>query len=859
EDGIPTVLDFGLSWSEEVTTRLTSAGRIVGTPRYLSPEQIRGEGIDGRVDLYALGVMLYEALTGRTLFPGRTLEEVFTAKLAGAGSALQRLEGVAPRRVIELVESLLATNPDDRPRSMIEVIAELAEGEETAEFPWLGPVAPLDRVRAAVESRSLLDVVGPPGSGRTRCLRAAEAHAESSGRRVWWVRPDPRPFASFEGADLKPAPRSGTLDSMIEFWTATVVESIASGDQWLVDDHDALDPHTQRVVEAVRPNGSVIRALADSDGIRDAIELTPLTPIDLLELFHGPDRFFHFREDGAKQLHARTLGIPRLVRDEVRAWVRSGIAKKDESKLRLDRASLDRLAAGMETSPGVVRGTFGRRPPTDRHDELLAWIQFVAPHATISVLANLSDRPEWEVEATLRELQSLHLVRLSQNHWLPLAASAMSSQWSMAQRQDAHRRAASVLPAESEGRLHHLMESFIEEVEDPDLLRETIAVVERQRQEGRIGTAISVADRASLSFPQDSDGEVRLLELWVGLVFSSGDLAAAERLKNRIGDRERTRHVRNLIDVFVAIFRGQHESARGRLVALPTLKNGRLDHWRHALRYMAARDIDDPEQEQRVLEEVERELGSSMDQGLERSLRSWKARTMYGRGQFSDSAEAYEAISHSDATGAPRLAALLGAAEACLEIPDLPRAREHAEDGRQLASEIRHAIHEVRATHMVRTADYREGRELSSDDEILRAGESLNLPIVHAPITLLEAAIAWRNEDLDRARSIAVNSVSAWEVLRRPWPAGLARLLANLCGEPVDPSLSKKDLELARSCPWPGLRFQIEALSHMASVKADTIRYDLDQLLEFAPRERWSNRREVLSLSECAQILEATK
>src|SRR5690606_10068442 len=64
EDGTAVLTDFGVAKAARVGSRVTNAGTVVGTPHYMSPEQSRGMAIDGRSDLYSLGVVFFEMLTG---------------------------------------------------------------------------------------------------------------------------------------------------------------------------------------------------------------------------------------------------------------------------------------------------------------------------------------------------------------------------------------------------------------------------------------------------------------------------------------------------------------------------------------------------------------------------------------------------------------------------------------------------------------------------------------------------------------------------------------------------------------------------------------------------------------------------
>jgi TolB-like protein/Tfp pilus assembly protein PilF len=111
------VIDFGLAKAagnvpEEMEL---TRGEFVGTPAFASPEQFAGGSIDARTDIYALGVTLWFALSGRLPFAGRTIEEI-RQNQTQEKLPLEQLEGV-PRRVAELLRSCLAVDPAQRPPS----------------------------------------------------------------------------------------------------------------------------------------------------------------------------------------------------------------------------------------------------------------------------------------------------------------------------------------------------------------------------------------------------------------------------------------------------------------------------------------------------------------------------------------------------------------------------------------------------------------------------------------------------------------------------------------------------------------------------------------------------------------------
>ena len=134
EDGQLKVLDFGLAKAtgdpsnrigDAFTKSATQPGQIAGTPAYMSPEQAEGKTIDTRSDIFSLGVVFYEMLTGERPFAGDTTAAVVSSILRDTPRALSEIKPPIPRRLARLVHHCLEKNPVDRYQSAIDLRHEL--------------------------------------------------------------------------------------------------------------------------------------------------------------------------------------------------------------------------------------------------------------------------------------------------------------------------------------------------------------------------------------------------------------------------------------------------------------------------------------------------------------------------------------------------------------------------------------------------------------------------------------------------------------------------------------------------------------------------------------------------------------
>jgi tetratricopeptide (TPR) repeat protein len=186
-EGLLKILDFGLVKRDDASDGLTTPGTMVGTPEYMAPEQIRGQAADRRADLWALGVVLYELLTG--VSPFRT-EGGITATILRIVSAqptpLADLDTGLPAAFQDVVDRALAKDPDERYASAREFAAELESaagglrrvggGEPRAVAPGVvgtgpAPAAPVVSAVAATSTSSILDLtLGDVGEAQVSAL-----------------------------------------------------------------------------------------------------------------------------------------------------------------------------------------------------------------------------------------------------------------------------------------------------------------------------------------------------------------------------------------------------------------------------------------------------------------------------------------------------------------------------------------------------------------------------------------------------------------------------------------------------------------------------------------------------------------
>lgn len=150
EQPVIKVLDFGIAQGVHDERALPDEeGRVFGTPDYMAPEQASGDPVDHRADLYSVGAILYELLTGRAPFDGPTPEIVLANVLSRPPKPVRRYARSVPESLANVIQQALSKDPDERPQSargmgrLLQAFLSLAPAAPAQSDGWPPGHAPL--------------------------------------------------------------------------------------------------------------------------------------------------------------------------------------------------------------------------------------------------------------------------------------------------------------------------------------------------------------------------------------------------------------------------------------------------------------------------------------------------------------------------------------------------------------------------------------------------------------------------------------------------------------------------------------------------------------------------------------------
>jgi serine/threonine-protein kinase len=264
-DGSTLVADFGIARSAEGDARITAAGVVLGTPSYMSPEQVSGEMVlDGRSDVDSLGCVLYELMSGEPPFSGANPQAVAAKRLTQPAPPVHGRRGPVPPAVSAAIARALSKDPAARFRSAAEFGAALEAAGERASGPWWRRPFLL---ALALMALALVVAGWLLGGGGASGRRAAAAGAVASGfnRRM-------AQLTSGEGVEEWPAwsPDGSRLAYVADAggFRQLFVRTLATGEERRITDgpRDDIQP-------AWSPDGrrlAFVRAAADSGKLEPA-------------------------------------------------------------------------------------------------------------------------------------------------------------------------------------------------------------------------------------------------------------------------------------------------------------------------------------------------------------------------------------------------------------------------------------------------------------------------------------------------------------------------------------------------------------------------------------------------------------
>ena len=260
-----TLVDFGIAMGRPGhadASRLTSNG-LIGTPHYMSPEQAQGEAVDGRADLYALGCVLFELVTGATPFEGSGFEVLLEHLGRPAPRASERNAEV-PEAVDQLILRLMEKKPDDRPATADIALAMIDDAIDAIGGRSASASA-ARRARSRVHPRTDANTLRREAGGSAHPAPPLRAAAPPSATAATSRLPEMSALSAPDLSLPRPAPGRRWLAALV----SVLALSGAGFAAWRL--HSAPDPDEPEPAQTasgapISPTGEALRPIARDDG-----------------------------------------------------------------------------------------------------------------------------------------------------------------------------------------------------------------------------------------------------------------------------------------------------------------------------------------------------------------------------------------------------------------------------------------------------------------------------------------------------------------------------------------------------------------------------------------------------------------
>ncbi len=849
--GRVVILDLGIARDPGADRGVLRGQAMAGTPRYISPEQIQGQPGAVRSDLYAVGVMLYEALAGCDPHEARTAAEVFCFRPHVPPPPLEGVVTGVPAHVSDTINQMLSTDPQARPPSAAEALRMLL-GKEPVRHgaPFLGSRALIDSIVDSARQGRSIDVGGTPGSGRSRSLHEARQHLKAAGFEVRRLRASKSPYGSLAGVVEKTSIQGGSAAEARAWVQDAVAGLLESRLVLLADDFPGLDRGTREVLAGCRASGCIVFV---HDVPAAGASPRPLEACDLEPLFLGHNRIHHIPEDAARQLHRLSRGNPADAFAELDAWVRAGLARREGDQYGLERPALESIAAGTHLRSRSAVGVPEDIDPSAR--ELLAALDLAGEYASASFLAAILEREGWLVEEQIEDLVAHGLVAREVDGALCSLRPALGAgDLSREQRRGLHAATAKALPAHEPRRIFHLFAAGA----DQAVSREAVQVAADEIEEGRIDRAIALlrAGLGALRGRPDPELEDAYLDVLLLASILRGTTGVFDRFLYDLSrvQTDASPKRRRLANIARAGEHAQKGATQPALNVLPEFAEADTATERRCLLSVlmfATRQLPSADRSAGIDRAAEH---AGADPQLRRIVMSTRAWHHYADGEYGLAARIHRDIAQKIRNPAVRLASLLNAASAALEAGQLDRAERWARTGLELAAELRHGHQEARAEWILRFIAYRLDSAGEPDLELVSAAKILNVPNLRALINLIEAAAAWRLGRRLVSRELAGRAAELWDAMGAKAKWLVADSLVAASGR----ECSRADLAAAyedvRDCRVAAHAVQAAYLYSCTSVefKPRFLALARTRAAELPP-SNWAQRLEVVSIAEAVK------
>jgi serine/threonine protein kinase len=358
-DGRALLADFGLARGAGQPTHLTTIGLAIGTPGYMAPEQVMGHDVDRRADIYAMGVLTFEMLTGRLPYTGANRMEVAYATVNAPIPSAVALSSNLPDELDQLLKRVLAKDPNERPQTVRELLGQMAklpQRRSTGATVLPAPAAAGPRVVAAASVETTAMPLTPSAMPAV-VLSASGAPAAAP---VQTLPPMQRVAPPVFHGSPPPTPSSGSgSSSAVKTLELMGVKPARARGRFVLNSHVANLVYVAREVTRDRWH-----EVAYTAGLAQYVDHDPpddeqlATPVDYLSRLNEAFELVYGAEG----------------EDQIRAWGRRA-TERWLAQGRHGMPGMRRLVPGRQRKLGAVVKAFTEAMDNVRGEHTHAWLQ----------------------------------------------------------------------------------------------------------------------------------------------------------------------------------------------------------------------------------------------------------------------------------------------------------------------------------------------------------------------------------------------------------------------------------------------------------------------------------------------------